>query len=72
MFSHRSAGELVVAFAHSLLVVQFGALAMGGSILGRDVLQLSLPLLFVVLMVLSLSFMLGFAVLPRLFPDETS
>lgn len=54
-FSHRSAGELVVAFTHSLLVVQYGALAMGGALLSREVVLISLPLFFAVLPSITLS-----------------
>jgi len=54
-FSHRGAGELVVAFTHSLLVVQVGALAMGGSLLSREVMLLSLPLFFSVLPSITMS-----------------
>jgi putative NADPH-quinone reductase/1,4-dihydroxy-2-naphthoate octaprenyltransferase len=54
-FCHRGAGELVVAFTHSLLVVQIGALAMGGGLLSREVVLLSLPLFFAVLPSITLS-----------------
>jgi 1,4-dihydroxy-2-naphthoate polyprenyltransferase len=54
-FSHRTAGELVVAFTHSFLVLQFGALALGGALFSREVLMLSLPLFFSVLPSITLS-----------------
>ncbi len=54
-FSHRGAGEAVVAFTHSLLVVQVGVLAAGGPFLGRGVFLLGLPLFFAVLPSITLS-----------------
>lgn len=54
-FSHRGAGELVVAFTHSFLVVQVGTLATGGALLSREVVLLSLPLFFSVLPSITMS-----------------
>jgi 1,4-dihydroxy-2-naphthoate polyprenyltransferase len=54
-FSHRGAGELVVALTHSLLVVQVGALVTGGALLSREVLLLSWPIFFSVLPSITLS-----------------
>jgi 1,4-dihydroxy-2-naphthoate octaprenyltransferase len=54
-FSHRGAGEMVVAFTHSFLVVQVGALAVGGALFAPEVLLLALPLFFAVLPSITLS-----------------
>lgn len=53
--SHRGLGELTVAFTHSFLVVQMGALVAGGSLFSREVLLLSLPLFFAVIPSITLS-----------------
>jgi 1,4-dihydroxy-2-naphthoate octaprenyltransferase len=65
-FSHRGAGELVVAFTHSLLVLQIGALVTGGILFSREVMLLSLPLFFAVLPSITLS---G---IPDRFADEAA
>lgn len=54
-FSHRGAGEMVVAFTHSFLVVQVGALAVGGALFAPEVLLLAVPLFFAVLPSITLS-----------------
>lgn len=48
-FSHRGVGEIVVAFTHSFLVIQAGALAVGGTLAGAPVVLLALPVFFAVM-----------------------
>lgn len=47
--SHRGLGEVTVAFVHSLLIAQCGALVMGGRFGEPDVLRLGAPLFFAIL-----------------------
>lgn len=54
-FSHRGAGEIVVAFTHSLLVIQAGSLVLGGPVATWPVWQLGLPLFLAVLPSITLS-----------------
>lgn len=54
-FSHRGVGELTVAFAHSLLVVQAGMLVVGGRVYEPAVFEIGLPLFFAVIPSISLS-----------------
>ncbi|MCW1923925.1 prenyltransferase [Luteolibacter arcticus] len=53
--SHRGWGEVVVAFAHSLLVVQCGALVVGGQFGDPAVFKVALPLFFAIFPSISLS-----------------
>lgn len=48
-FSHRGAGEIVVAFTHSFLVFQAGALVMGGEIASGAIVLVALPVFFAVM-----------------------
>ncbi|MCW1912943.1 prenyltransferase [Luteolibacter sp. GHJ8] len=54
-FSHRGLGEIVVAFVHSLLIVQCGAAVLGGRFGGSPVVKVALPLLFAVFPSIALS-----------------
>lgn len=54
-FSHRGYGEVVVAFAHSLLVIQTGALVVGGKMMAPSVIKIGLPLFFAILPSISLA-----------------
>ncbi len=53
--SHRGAGELVVAFTHSLLVVQCGAFFLGGGIGAWPIWAIGVPLLLAVLPSITIS-----------------
>jgi 1,4-dihydroxy-2-naphthoate octaprenyltransferase len=54
-FSHRGWGEVVVAFAHSLLLVQCGALVVGGNMEVPGVIEVGMPLFFAILPSISLA-----------------
>ena len=54
-FSHRGLGEIAVALAHSLLVIQAGMLVVGGRVYDPAVFEIGLPLFFAVIPSISLS-----------------